>query len=566
MTLNVSGKKIEHVAVLLFLAFVASCTANRGNDNVDECANGAHNCDVRATCSDTAGSFVCDCNLGYFDGGGMTWGGMGTRGACRECDQAAVDARRCSFSNCVVCDRSTNGTIAAEGAEEKNDGEEGSSGGATTNRESELFDLVEDFGDDEDESSVVSFSATLTLSLGEFNTEEMHSKYEAAVQEAGSVALNQITVGDAQRYLQMRRRLLQTDGVIVPTRIDGVFSSRGVRNALKADLWTTLHGRGMTLKILHFHPSAATIPAPVEEASPGTSTDGAVLGAIVGAATVGGLIGGFALAHWCWWQLRFRFDKSQQALLPPSLRRAAPEPSAPDVPLRGLVLQELVTRIQGERGFDGGLGVARMERDGSASVQRGRHPTSMLPSSSHSQAGTGRHSGGFRTSSRDVFVGMPISPMGRGRPGEITLGNTVATSASATLTLQGGSVTPTRNIFGDGTSERDLFGSNGTSGRNLLGASLHSSPTSPHLTPLTPARRFQRGASDLLPLQRPLNLSDEVPAVVGQALQTAPPPPPSVTRLPAPVTRRGITFSSHVTNTSAHVVTAQVTLPEPAQG
>lgn len=128
----------------------------------------------------------------------MTWGGMGTRGACRECDQAAVDARRCSFSNCVVCDRSTNGTIAAEGAEEKNDGEEGSSGGATTNRESELFDLgalrdlptyyprcpvltkacdastVEDFGDDEDESSVVSFSATLTLSLGEFNTEEMH--------------------------------------------------------------------------------------------------------------------------------------------------------------------------------------------------------------------------------------------------------------------------------------------------------------------------------------------------------------------------------------------------------
>ena len=37
----------------------ASCT------DIDECANGTHNCFIQATCSNTVGSFTCACNPGY---------------------------------------------------------------------------------------------------------------------------------------------------------------------------------------------------------------------------------------------------------------------------------------------------------------------------------------------------------------------------------------------------------------------------------------------------------------------------------------------------------------------
>lgn len=38
---------------------------------VDECATDADNCDGNATCTNTIGSFVCECNDG-FSGSGVT--------------------------------------------------------------------------------------------------------------------------------------------------------------------------------------------------------------------------------------------------------------------------------------------------------------------------------------------------------------------------------------------------------------------------------------------------------------------------------------------------------------
>ena len=38
--------------------------------DMDECASGLHNCNVDATCDNTAGSFDCKCNTGY-TGNGM---------------------------------------------------------------------------------------------------------------------------------------------------------------------------------------------------------------------------------------------------------------------------------------------------------------------------------------------------------------------------------------------------------------------------------------------------------------------------------------------------------------
>ena len=37
--------------------------------NIDECADGADNCDENAQCTDTPGSFNCTCNTGYEENG-----------------------------------------------------------------------------------------------------------------------------------------------------------------------------------------------------------------------------------------------------------------------------------------------------------------------------------------------------------------------------------------------------------------------------------------------------------------------------------------------------------------
>ena len=38
-------------------------------DNTDECMTGAHVCDPNASCSDTDGSYACACNEGYVGNG-----------------------------------------------------------------------------------------------------------------------------------------------------------------------------------------------------------------------------------------------------------------------------------------------------------------------------------------------------------------------------------------------------------------------------------------------------------------------------------------------------------------
>ena len=37
--------------------------------DIDECASGTHNCDANAQCSNTIGSFTCNCVQGYSGNG-----------------------------------------------------------------------------------------------------------------------------------------------------------------------------------------------------------------------------------------------------------------------------------------------------------------------------------------------------------------------------------------------------------------------------------------------------------------------------------------------------------------
>ena len=42
-----------------------SNTLNKIFSDVDECANGTNNCHENAECSNTQGSFTCECKTGY---------------------------------------------------------------------------------------------------------------------------------------------------------------------------------------------------------------------------------------------------------------------------------------------------------------------------------------------------------------------------------------------------------------------------------------------------------------------------------------------------------------------
>jgi len=65
--------------------------------NIDECSLGSHNCHADATCTDTDGSFSCDCNAGY-DGTGVV---------CSNIDECSLGSHDChADATCIDTDGS----------------------------------------------------------------------------------------------------------------------------------------------------------------------------------------------------------------------------------------------------------------------------------------------------------------------------------------------------------------------------------------------------------------------------------------------------------------------------
>eukprot|EP00933_Yihiella_yeosuensis_P070771 TRINITY_DN78936_c0_g1_i1.p1 TRINITY_DN78936_c0_g1~~TRINITY_DN78936_c0_g1_i1.p1 ORF type:complete len:1155 (+),score=147.67 TRINITY_DN78936_c0_g1_i1:493-3465(+) len=82
-----------------FNADVANITNNTIScSNVDECANGTHNCHANATCADSFGSFSCSCNKGLV-GDGLS---------CNSYDMCMFKTDNCDKN--ADCHGSTNGT------------------------------------------------------------------------------------------------------------------------------------------------------------------------------------------------------------------------------------------------------------------------------------------------------------------------------------------------------------------------------------------------------------------------------------------------------------------------
>ena len=58
--------------------------------DINECASSnANNCDVRANCTNTEGSFSCSCMSGY--------SGAGTTATCMDIDECALDIDSCDI-------------------------------------------------------------------------------------------------------------------------------------------------------------------------------------------------------------------------------------------------------------------------------------------------------------------------------------------------------------------------------------------------------------------------------------------------------------------------------------
>ena len=84
-------------------------TSNSSCVNENECLTGAHNCDPQATCTDTAGSFTCECSQQFpceqdpcdgTVGQCVATCGDGVRGGNETCDDGNNDAGD-GCENCV---------------------------------------------------------------------------------------------------------------------------------------------------------------------------------------------------------------------------------------------------------------------------------------------------------------------------------------------------------------------------------------------------------------------------------------------------------------------------------
>ncbi len=79
----VKGAALELCEVQIF---------RRSCSDVNECLSITHGCDTNALCTNTQGSFQCQCNAGYFENGKT----------CSDVDEcAALDPKACSGQNSV---------------------------------------------------------------------------------------------------------------------------------------------------------------------------------------------------------------------------------------------------------------------------------------------------------------------------------------------------------------------------------------------------------------------------------------------------------------------------------
>ena len=59
-----SAANVLHLSLMCFLV------------DIDECAEGTDNCDSNAACTNTLGSFTCECNNGYLGSGQKCLGNL----------------------------------------------------------------------------------------------------------------------------------------------------------------------------------------------------------------------------------------------------------------------------------------------------------------------------------------------------------------------------------------------------------------------------------------------------------------------------------------------------------
>merc|ERR1712196_482086 len=93
------------------------CQSNdRDCINIDECVLEIDNCDENAACSDTEGSFTCECNQGSLNDEWWGKGVVGNRGApgcfsCTKCQAGFHEVQPCTSTTDRICRRDIPATV-----------------------------------------------------------------------------------------------------------------------------------------------------------------------------------------------------------------------------------------------------------------------------------------------------------------------------------------------------------------------------------------------------------------------------------------------------------------------